>query len=274
MKVFLQLVGELGGAVGEDIDVLGHAGFVHVRVHRLGVVDYGFSMEHLDSATFYLSAERGLSASSTPRELVRSRYNFAHHFVHAWIPKRAYGEGYYPFTWELAPVLDTIWFSEGFAQYAALEALADALADDAAIEFRQRLVTARFRATLDAAPLFLRKISLVELSRIASTRYSEDFRTGQNVFSRGARMAAEMDELIRERSDGTQRLRDALRYLMAWSEDHKRAFRIEELPTSSKRRRAWILERSSNAGCHRSRTEAPRDGGVKPLWIKSGLTSV
>ncbi len=79
-------------------------------------------MEHLDSATFYLAKDAGLTASSSESDRARVLYNFAHHFAHAWIPKRSYGKGYYPFTWELAPVLDTIWFSEGFAQYAAIEA--------------------------------------------------------------------------------------------------------------------------------------------------------
>jgi predicted metalloprotease with PDZ domain len=60
--------------------------------------------------------------------------------------------------------------------------------------------------------------------------YSEDFRIGRTVFSRGALMAEEMDSFIRKETNGQKRLRDALRYLVAWSAREKRAFRIEELP--------------------------------------------
>ena len=54
---------------------------------------YGFSMEHLASSHYFLAAD---SASRTSR---RSRcgggcwFNCAHHIAHAWVPKRAYGEG-------------------------------------------------------------------------------------------------------------------------------------------------------------------------------------
>jgi predicted metalloprotease with PDZ domain len=191
---------------------------------------YGFSMEHLDSATFYLGIDRSLTSESSPREKARTRYNYAHHFAHAWIPKRAYSKGYYPFTWELAPVLDTIWFSEGFPQYAAIEAIADGLPDKEGLQYRENMLQMRFHRNLEDAPLFIRQMPTVELSRVASTRYSEDFRTGRNVFSRGGLMAAEMDALIREKSGGEKRLRDGLRYLMVWSRKNQRPFEIEELP--------------------------------------------
>jgi predicted metalloprotease with PDZ domain len=79
-------------------------------------------------------------------------------------------------------------------------------------------------------PAFIREMPLVELSRIASTRYSEDFRTGRTLFSRGALFADELDQRIRERSGGKKRFRDAARYLMEWSARNQRGFRIEELP--------------------------------------------
>ncbi|HEY7679348.1 MAG TPA: hypothetical protein VIC04_02440, partial [Terriglobia bacterium] len=118
---------------------------------------------------------------------------------------------------------------EGFGQYAALDALADAEGNDAAV-FRARFVQRRFRSWLTEAPPFLLRLPLVEVSRIASTRYSEDFRTGRTAFSRGGLMAAEMDERIRSESGGQKRLRDALRFLVKWSQREKRGFRIEELP--------------------------------------------
>jgi predicted metalloprotease with PDZ domain len=191
---------------------------------------YGFSMEHMDSATFYLGIDRSLTSESSPRELSRTLYNYAHHFAHAWIPKRAYSKGYYPFTWELAPILDTIWFSEGFPQYAAIEAIADALPNKEGLRYRENMLQMRFRNNIESAPLFIRQMSTVELSRVASTRYSEDFRTGRNVFSRGGLMAAEMDALIREKSGGEKRLRDGLRHLMIWSRKNQSPFEIEELP--------------------------------------------
>ena len=73
-------------------------------------------------------------------------YNFAHHIAHAWVPKRAYGHGYFPFQWELAPVLDSIWFAEGFGQYAAIMAVAAGTPDPAA--FREGMLQRRFRANV------------------------------------------------------------------------------------------------------------------------------
>lgn len=232
----IALLSELAGeALRRTIQYFGEAPFSHYTAlqelleplserHR-----YGFSMEHLESATFYVERRTGLTASSSASDRARVLYNFAHHFAHAWIPKRAYGKGYYPFTWELAPVLDSIWFSEGFAQYAAIEAIADGLPQAEATGYRENLLERRFRQSLAAAPAFLRRMPLVELSRVASTRYSEDFRTGRTVFSRGGLMAAEIDERIREKSLGVYRLRDALRHLVSWSRKNERAFEIEEL---------------------------------------------
>ncbi len=236
-EVDAELVGRLARqSMEEVIHYFGNAPFPHytVQLELLRPVSdrhqYGFSMEHLESSTFYLETGRSVTASSSSRDLMRTRYNFAHHFAHAWIPKRSYGEGYFPFTWELAPVLDTIWLSEGFAQYAAIVALAEGLPEEESRSFRERMLQFRFRSNLEKAPLFIKNMTTVELSRVASTRYSEDFRTGRNVFSRGGLMAAEMDELIRVQTDGKKTLRDALRHLVSWSEKTRRAFRIDELP--------------------------------------------
>ena len=49
------------------------------------------------------------------------------------------------------------------------------------------------------------------------------------LFSRGALMAAEMDDAIRVQSNGEKSLRDALRHLLEWSALNRRAFHIEEL---------------------------------------------
>ena len=125
-------------------------------------------------------------------------------------------------------MIDSIWFAEGFGQYAAIEAVAAGTPDPAA--FRADMLRRRFRANVDSAPAFLRRLPLVELSRVASTRYAEDFRTGRLVFSRGGLMAAAIDDRIREASGGTRSLRDALRFLVTWSARERRGFAIDELP--------------------------------------------
>ena len=190
---------------------------------------YGFSMEHMDSGTFFLDERGALTDESPEREVRRARYNYAHHIAHSWIPKRSYGPGYFPFSWSQAPILDTIWFSEGFAQYAALVALAEQMGGGGDA-YREAVVGSRFRETLAETPDFIKAMDTVELSRVASTRYSEDFRTGSNSFSRGGMMAYEMDERIRAESNGKRSLKDALRYLVAWTARARRPFQVEEIP--------------------------------------------
>jgi predicted metalloprotease with PDZ domain len=97
--------------------------------------------------------------------------------------------------------------------------------------YRQGMLTRRFHANIESAPAFLKLLSLVELSRVASTRYSEDFRTGRLVFSRGGLMAAAIDDLIQKESKGAKSLRDGFRYLVHWSAREKKAFALGELPT-------------------------------------------
>ena len=190
---------------------------------------YGFSMEHLDSSHYFLAADGGVTQATPEPQRRRALFNFVHHLAHAWIPKRASGEGYFPFSWELAPVIDTIWLSEGFARYAAIEALADAMPPAEGAAYRQALLE-RLRTTVAGMPAFIREMPLVDLSRIASTRYSEDFRTGQTLFSRGALLADALDARIRRDTGGRKRLRDFLRHLVAWSARERRGFRIDELP--------------------------------------------
>ncbi|MGE5815700.1 MAG: hypothetical protein ACM36C_14525, partial [Acidobacteriota bacterium] len=133
----------------------------------------------------------------------------------------------FPHSWEIAPLIDTVWFNEGFGRYAAIDALADGLPPGQREDFHARQV-ARLRAIVDNAPPPIRRMSLVELSRVASVLYSLDFRTGMNTFARGGLMAAEMDGRIRERTKGAKRLRDALRFMPGWVSRIGRGFRIEE----------------------------------------------
>jgi predicted metalloprotease with PDZ domain len=187
--------------------------------------DYGMSQEHADSGSFSLSVERATTAKSGEGDRTRTLVNYAHHMAHSWIPKRAYGAGYSPHTWEAPPVVDTIWFNEGFGRYAAVQALADGMPAAEGAAFRARTL-ARLKAILDEAPPFIRRMPLVDLSRSASFLYSADFRFGMSTFSRGALMAAEMDEKIRAASGGTKSLRDGLRALLKAPQP----FRTEDLP--------------------------------------------
>src|ERR1700676_4367286 len=191
--------------------------------------EYGFSMEHLNSGTFYFGTERAITQQSDGQERETRRFNYAHHIAHSWIPKRAYGVGYLPFTWEITPIIDTIWFNEGFARYVAIEALADGLPAEEAQRYRRQKREA-LRGILNEAPPVIQRMSLADLSREGSFLYGDDFRVGQNLFSRGALMAAEMDERIGSQTGGQKSLRDALRHLMDWSERNRRAFHTEELP--------------------------------------------
>lgn len=233
-EVDLDRLGRLAAtAYQRVIDYFGTVPFRQYTIHQELLTplsprhEYGMSMEHLDSSTYYLAASGGLTAASTADDDARVLYNFAHHIAHAWVPKRAYGTGYFPFQWELAPVLDSIWFAEGFGQYAAIIAVAAGTSDPAA--YRQGMLQRRFRANVASAPDFLKRLTLVDLSRVASTRYAEDFRTGRLVFSRGGLMAAALDDHIRSETKGARSLRDALRYLVTWTAREKRAFRNEEL---------------------------------------------
>jgi predicted metalloprotease with PDZ domain len=232
--VDLDRVGRLARTAFERVAAyFGTVPFPHYTLHQELLTpispehEYGMSMEHLGSSTYYLAAAGGITAASTEADDARVLYNFAHHIAHAWVPKRAYGQGYFPFQWELAPVLDSIWFAEGFGQYAAIQAVAAGSPDPAA--FRDGMLARRFRANVDSAPPFLKRLPLVELSRVASTRYAEDFRTGRLVFSRGGLMAAAIDERIQRESGGAKSLRDALRHLVAWTARERRAFAVSEL---------------------------------------------
>jgi predicted metalloprotease with PDZ domain len=190
--------------------------------------DYNFSQEHIDSGTFSFSVDWIMSAKSTPKQRDSILVNYAHHMAHSWIPKRAYDAGYRPFTWELAPVIDTIWFNEGFGRYVGIEAIAQAMPPDEAASFREKQL-AWLRQILVEAPPFIQRMSLATLSREASFLYAVDFRLGKNIFARGALMAAEMDERIRSKTHDEKNLRDALHSLLAWSDTNHRAFTLEEM---------------------------------------------
>ena len=191
--------------------------------------EYGFSMEHLNSSTYFLGVDRAVTSKTPTQDLERDRYNFVHHISHSWIPKQVYGTGYLPFTWELAPQIETIWFNEGFARFVAIEALTDPMPANEGRDSRRRRFEA-FRQTLANTPAFIRNMPVLELSRVGSVMYSSDFRVGRTLFCKGALMAEEMDQKIRARTNGKKRLRDSLLSLVKWGLGSGRAFRTQELP--------------------------------------------
>lgn len=190
---------------------------------------YGFSQEHLSSGTFNALIADSLREDASVEQSDRVRFNFAHHMAHSWIPKRVYGVGYRPFNWELTPVIDTVWFNEGFARYVAMQAVVAGMSNAQGIAYRAAQL-ARLRAILDTAATFIRRMPLDVLSREASFLYADDFRVGRNVFARGALMAAEMDERMRSGSAGKKSLRDALQWLLRWGAENQRPFQAQDLP--------------------------------------------
>lgn len=190
--------------------------------------DYNFSQEHDTSGTFSLSIDHATNAHSVGSHNYSALFNYAHHMAHSWVPKRVWGVGYRPFNWELPPVIETIWFNEGFGRYAGMQALAAALPDGERKTRREREVM-RTRGYLDAAPPFIKRMPLTLLSQEASFLYAKDFRTGMNIFGRGFLMAAEMDDRIQAQTGGKKSLRDGFRALLAWNAKNQRSLQVDEM---------------------------------------------
>jgi predicted metalloprotease with PDZ domain len=143
----------------------------------------------------------------------------AHHMCHSWIPLRSYGEGYRPFTWEVAPLIETIWFNEGFIWYAAGH---EVLQPEKLIAF--------FNKVIDDAPDYISRLSLKELSLLGSTQYGQDFRIGRNLYSRGALFAHDLNLFIQKETGGEKSFKDAILAVYDWSQLNKRAFKYDEFP--------------------------------------------
>jgi predicted metalloprotease with PDZ domain len=189
---------------------------------------YGFSQEHDSSGTFSLSVESATNAQSSANHRSSATFNYAHHMAHCWIPKRVWGAGYRPYNWELTPIIETIWFNEGFGRYAAMQALVLGMTQQEGKALRERSIN-RTRGVLDSAPDFIKRMPLPRLSQEASFLYGDDFRMGMNIFSRGFLIAAEMDDRIQSQTGGQKSMRDAYRALLTWSAQNQRAFQVDEL---------------------------------------------
>ncbi len=189
---------------------------------------YNFSQEHDTSGTFSLSVDHATNAQSRDTHRYSALFNYAHHMAHSWVPKRVWGVGYRPFNWELPPVIETIWFNEGFGRYAGMQALAAGLPQEERKTRREREIS-RTRGFLDAAPPFIKRMPLTLLSQEASFLYAEDFRTGMNIFGRGFLMAAEMDDRIQAQTGSKKSLRDGFHALLTWNATNQRALQVEEM---------------------------------------------
>ena len=190
--------------------------------------EYNFSQEHDTSGTFSLSIDAATNAHSPDSHHYSTLFNYAHHMAHSWVPKRVWGTGYRPFNWELTPVIETIWFNEGFGRYAGTQAIIVGLPEDERRARRERVIT-RMRGILNDAPPFIKRMPMTLLSQEASFLYATDFRTGMNIFGRGFLMAAEVDDRIQAQTGGKKSLRDAFRALLAWSAANQRAIQVEEM---------------------------------------------
>jgi predicted metalloprotease with PDZ domain len=190
--------------------------------------EYNFSQEHDTSGTFSLSIDGATNAHSPDSHHYSTLFNYAHHMAHSWVPKRVWGTGYRPFNWELTPVIETIWFNEGFGRYAGTQAIIVGLPEDERRARRERVIT-RMRGILNDAPPFIKRMPMTLLSQEASFLYATDFRTGMNIFGRGFLMAAEVDDRIQAQTGGKKSLRDAFRALLAWSTTNQRALQVEEM---------------------------------------------
>jgi len=175
---------------------------------------YGFWMEHLNSMTGANDAAHAIRAYEEHPRIG----SIVHHMAHSWVPLRCYGEGYRPFQWQVAPLIETIWLNEGFAWYVAYYNVLD---DKDILDY--------FRKTLASAPDFIRELSLEDLSRLGSTQYAADFRIGMNLFSRGALLAHDLDMEIQGKTGGAKSFRDVLLGLLHWTQQNQRAFAYDEI---------------------------------------------
>jgi predicted metalloprotease with PDZ domain len=125
---------------------------------------YGFSVEHLNSASINVAWGTIITNNTDYDTRTHFVYNLAHHITHAWLPKRCYGRYYRPHSWELLPVIDTIWFNEGWGQWIAMEAMALPLPKTDANRYRQ-FIMQRFRSVPPQSPRVINDMALPYLSQ-------------------------------------------------------------------------------------------------------------
>jgi predicted metalloprotease with PDZ domain len=176
------------------------------------------AQEHLQSATFFGDTANWRTSPMTQEKMMRSIPTYLHHMAHAFIPLRCYGDAYRPYVQEIPPIINNIWFNEGFMWFLPYDTL----------KF-ERMKNAFYEDVYNTTAI-IKKMSLQQLSQIASTMYGIDFRLGAAVFSRGAMMAIEMNNYIKEKTNGKKSMKDVMRYLYNWSKQNHRPFMMEEFP--------------------------------------------
>ncbi len=205
-------------------DYFGEIPFQHYTIFTQQVIPVdekhtgGFAMEHLGSTTFFSDTAHVITQPWPAEARFRRSFPVLHHMCHAWLPLRCYGDRYVPHVTELPVIMNTVWFNEGFAWYLCMDTLKS--------KFIRNLLHASVYETDDV----IKKLSLTELSQIASVLYADDFRLGRASFGRGALMADEMNDHIRKQTQNKKSMRDVFRYLYAWSQKNNRPFTMNEFP--------------------------------------------
>ncbi|MEZ5306223.1 MAG: hypothetical protein R2684_03660 [Pyrinomonadaceae bacterium] len=176
------------------------------------------AMEHLQSATFFGDTSGARLKRLSEEQVSVSISTYLHHMAHSYIPLRSYGDNYRPHVREIPPLIRNIWFNEGFMWFVVQDKL------------QSPRIARLFQDSVYNASPAIKELGLFELSQLGSTTYGVDFRIGRAIFSRGALMAAEMDEYLKRETDGKKSMNDVLRFLYRWSAKNKRAFTMEEFP--------------------------------------------
>jgi predicted metalloprotease with PDZ domain len=177
-----------------------------------------FAEEHLQSSTFFGDTSRIAANPMTETQRWNWMPTYLHHMAHAFIPLRCYGDTYLPYVLEIPPIIDNIWFNEGFMWYIVV----DTLKTKGMMDF--------FRNNVYNTSLEIRRLNLQQLSEVASTQYADDFRLGAAVFSRGALMAVEINDFVKAHTGGKSSMRTIYRYLYEWSRQNRRPFTMQEFP--------------------------------------------
>lgn len=176
------------------------------------------AMEHLQSSTFFGDTSGMRKTPMSKERITATIPTIIHHMAHSLLPLRCYGDNYRPYVLEIPPIINHIWFNEGFMWFLPYDTLKLA-------RMKKRFIDNVYHT----APQ-IKQLSLQELSQLASTMYGTDFRIGTSLYSRGALMALEMNEHLLKVSDGRKSMKDVFRYLYQWSKQNKRPFTLQELP--------------------------------------------
>jgi len=176
------------------------------------------AMEHLASSTFFGDTSGKRKAPMSKERVLQTLPTYLHHMSHAILPLRCYGDTYRPYVQEIPPIMNNIWFNEGFMWFLPYDTL------------HLPAMKTRFEYNVYHASPIIKKMTLSQLSQAASTMYGSDFRLGRAVYSRGAMMAIEMNDYIKEKTGGKKSMKDVFRYLYTWAKENKRAFTMEEFP--------------------------------------------